>query len=99
MHKLFFISPIPYTTAFIYVLPISLHYLEYFYRAQDQNSNIQYYFIYSKLALRLSSYFFLHQSTSVLQKDDMFTFAYLTIGIQLTDLYHQVTEQGTFIQS
>lgn len=58
-----------------------VHYLEYFYRARDQNSNIQYYLIYSKLALRLSSYFFLHQSTSVLQKDDMFTFAYLTIGI------------------
>lgn len=76
-----------------------VHYLEYFYRARDQNSNIQYYLIYSKLALRLSSYFFLHQSTSVLQKDDMFTFAYLTIGIQLADLYHQVTEPSTFVQS
>lgn len=77
-----------------------VHYLEYFYRARDQNSNIQYYFIYSKLALRLSSYFFLHQSTScVLQKDDMFTFAYLTIGINFADLCHQVTEQGTFVQS
>lgn len=65
-----------------------VYYLEYFYRAQYQNSNIQYYFIYSKLVLRLSSYFFLHQSTSVLQKDDMFTFAYLPIGIQLADLYH-----------
>lgn len=76
-----------------------VHYLEYFYRAWEQNFNIQYYFIYSKLALRLSSYFFLHQSSSVLQKDDMFTFADLPIGIQLADLCHQVTEPGTFVQS